>query len=234
MVPGEKCWFYSAVVGSGPAEFLIDSEAEITLLDIAVFKSIRDGPTLKPCDVQLSVANGRQIEVFGEVLLPITLDSVTVEHHTVVCNLSGKIGITDHRNGTLHMSDYNKTLVLHRKVASLCARVTIARVLVIPPRSEMIVPGVADNRRWSESIGLIESSNQLSKHGPVMLAKSLVSTEHGEVPLCIANVGEEPIVLQRGTVAAIIHIFPMEYNNSLSVVQDIFILLVKTGLCLRG
>ena len=195
-------------------------------MDFAVFKSIRDGPTLKPCDVQLSAANGRQIEVFGEVLLPITLDSVTVEHHTVVCNLSGKIGIigedllsrvgaiTDHRNGTLHMSDYNKTLVLHRKGASLCARVSIARVSVIPPRSEMIVPGVADNRRWSESIGLIESSNQLSKHGPVMLAKSLVSTEHGEVPLRIANVGEEPIVLQRGTVAAIIRpVSAIDGNN---------------------
>ena len=149
---------------SGPAEFLIDSGAEITLLDVAIFKSIRDGPTLKTCDVQLSAANGRQSEVFGEVLLHITLDSVTVEHHTVVCNLSGKIGIigedlmgviTNHRNGTLHMSDYNKTVVLHRKDASLCARFTIARVSVIPPRSELIVPGVADNHRWSKSIGLI-------------------------------------------------------------------------------
>ena len=92
-LPGEKYWFYSAVVGSGPAEFLIDSGAEITLLDIAFLKSIRDGPPLKPRDVQLSAANGRQIEVFGEVLLPITLGSVTVEHHMVVCNLSGKIGI---------------------------------------------------------------------------------------------------------------------------------------------
>ncbi|KAK3743518.1 hypothetical protein QZH41_015906, partial [Actinostola sp. cb2023] len=83
-----------------------------------------------------------------------------------------------------------------------CRRVVVESTTVIPPGSELIVPGRFIDPRSSGSMGVLEPSVRFAKTQSLLLAKTLVNTEKEVVPLRVLNVTNTPCTLYKGTVAA--------------------------------
>ena len=227
---GGACWYTSVEVCEEPTEFLLDTGASVTLIDKTVYDKFRSPPELQKCDVKLIAANGEGISVYGKAFLPLTFGDTTAEHQTVVCNLSGSIGIlgidllerlgavADLSKGLLSLKSTGATVKLHKRNMPVVARVTVAEPAVLPPHSEMIINGRPDQRRWREKIGIVEPLRNFGGIDPILTAKCVVDSSSGSVPVRVANLGDEPVVLNRGTVVALIK--PIESIEPLPVPED--------------
>ena len=107
---------------------------------------------------------------------------------------------------TLHARTLGAALRLHRAGMSKCSKVTLVDTAVVPPRSEIILAGRKVGGRWdpNEKLGIVEPTTQLPENGQILVAKALVNAEQDCVPIRVANLTSEPVVLRRGTVAGLL------------------------------
>ena len=141
-----------------------------------------------------------------------------MKHDVIVCDLPGTEaimgidlieelgGVLDVANGTLHAKSMGVTLRLHRAGVSKCSKVALVVTSIIPPQSEVILARRKVGSQWNvnEKLGLGEPTTQLPENGQILVAKALVNAEQDCVPLRVANLTSEPVVLRRGTVAGLL------------------------------
>ena len=98
-------------------------------------------------------------------------------------------------------SQKEETSTSHEEPQPHCSRVKVGRTLVVPPHSEVIIPGelVGD----VTGIGVLEPTERLLKSNQLLLAKAVVNTGSPTIPLRVLNPTDEPRKVYRGTVAAI-------------------------------
>ena len=201
-----------------PVDMLVDTGATVSLVDKKVFDLVRSGRALQKVKRRLIAANGESLKVYGEARLKFMLQGHLVKHDVIVCDLPGAEaimgidliedlgGVLDVANGTLHAKSLGVTLRLHRAGVSKCSKVALVDTSIIPPRSEVILAGRKIGGRWNENekLGLVEPTTQLPENGQILVAKALVNAERDCVPLRVANLTSEPVVLRRGTVAGLL------------------------------
>ena len=211
------CWHLSAELHSVPLDMLVDTGATVSLVD-KIFDQVKKKWSLKKIKRRLIAANGEPLQVYGEACLKFMLQGHLVKHDVIVCDLPGAEaimgidliedlgGVLDVSNGTLHAKSLGATLKLHRSGVSKCSRVALVDTMIVPPRSEVMLAGRKVGDRWNtkEKIGIVEPSTQLPENGQILVAKALVSAEQECVPLRVANLTDETVVLRRGTVAGIL------------------------------
>ena len=75
----------------------------------------------------------------------------------------------------------------------------MTETVVVPPRSEMIIPGVVlGNPHFTAA--MIESEDIPLCDGRVALAKMLVNPSNGDVPVRLMNLGNQPETIPKGLV----------------------------------
>ena len=79
---------------------------------------------------------------------------------------------------------------------------TVKENVVIPPQSEVILPGKLSGP-VSHIIGIIEPYEKFVLKRGLMIAKSVVDTKYSYIPIRVANLGYELCTVYKGTVAAI-------------------------------
>ena len=81
-------------------------------------------------------------------------------------------------------------------------RVTVGETITIPPNSEIIVQGKINNDSFSCAQVIVEpTDSRLSERG-ILVAKSLVDVQTGELPLRLSNMSDDSHKSFSGTLAA--------------------------------
>lgn len=229
----EEGYFVAALIQGNSVAFLVDTGSCCTILS----KSLLDSwpqetrPRLAPVDIQLVTATGESSPFLGKAEVEISLGNQTLLHEVLFADIKndGILGIDfmiKHKCDVLLSKDHlvlnsEKIACFHSSVAvtSTCCRIAVLEKVEIPPECEVIVKGRPLDKFDKNGTGIVEASECFVNRSGLMVAKALVSPETGTVPIRIMNLGGEPILVHKNTVAAIyepVETGRLEKVNSLS------------------
>ena len=194
------------------SDFLVDSGSTYTIVDREFFQGLPDCVQSRfvECDVALGSASGELLKVFGEVNLSLELRNKVFETSVKVVALGDKTTILgldfmEQNDCILHMGrGYRRMGVhkvhLHHKGDTQCARIQVTETSCVPPDHEVIISAKFDYNHWVSltEIGLVESTQSITSHTGLLVARSLMQTEKAVVPLRVANLTDKMITLSGG------------------------------------
>ncbi|KAK3728412.1 hypothetical protein QZH41_020431, partial [Actinostola sp. cb2023] len=187
-----------------PVNFLIDTGANITIIKSVVIEQIpqSDRPLLEDAATTMVLANGSTAPFQGCGMCKVRVGNIVALHPVWVADIEpeGILGLDFLRTfgGELVCKNGSCELQFDPATESSeqgCRRVVVESTTVIPPGSELIVPGRFIDPRSSGSMGVLEPSVRFAKTQSLLLAKTLVNTEKEVVPLRVLNVTNTPCTL---------------------------------------
>jgi len=147
--------YIRAQIGRKDAFCLVDTGSE----KCVITRKLIDEATMEPAGCRLFAANGTTINVVGEIILNVHVGDLTIPTRFVVSDnvtepMLGVIWLK--RNRIIWDFSKDKLLVNGRKFSlisrhskSLCRRIVSIENTLIPPRSQMILPGRIEMNRMS-------------------------------------------------------------------------------------
>ncbi len=174
------------------------------------------GPGLDKSKHGFKGVGGSTLKARGELYLDFVVDkcddfsiSFTVAD---IGELDGILGMdfidryvhtTDWVSGTLQTS--HGTVTMHREQTSTCAHVRLADNVVIPPESQITVPGIVDSSAWKcKSDGILEPITKIMQDKMVVMPRALVSTKNDSVPMTLMNATSNYVTLKGNTSVAML------------------------------
>ena len=195
-------------------KFLIDTGSSVSILARRIFQRISRVNALKVREFteRLVLADGSQLPVHGVIDLPLAFEGITVEHPVIIAEIESDMllgidFIKDKRcelsygEGVFRVEDTSLELFEASGQLSAC-RITAENTVILPPHSEMIVPGVVQKRSDLPRCAITESVTSLKKEG-VLLGRVLVDPTKRVVPLRVLNPGDSTVVLPKDANLAI-------------------------------
>ena len=196
--------------------FLIDTGSNISILNknIADSWSKKSDLVIEPVYQSLVTVTGETAPLHGKANFLISLDSQNLAHNLYLADINndGILGIDflqrfccnvllNERcieSGGERISCYS----LKNDGNTACCQVTVKENVVIPPESEIILPGklIGPN---SHTVGIIEPLQKFVLKSGLLIAKSIVDIKNGSIQIRVVNLGYEPFTVYKGTVAAI-------------------------------
>ena len=162
---------------------------------------------------QLRLADGDVVNTQGSVklLLKLGTDSVPIQHDCIVAAVEAPavVGldfmwahgcILNVPEGTLVVEDKVHVCRTMQHLPS-CFRIAMAETIIVPPYSEMVIPGVVQGQAHFTE-GVIEIIEFHLCDGHVALAKLVVNPAGGDVPLHVVNMGYQSAKLHEGMIIA--------------------------------
>lgn len=195
---------------------LVDTGSSKSLISKDFYDSLdMTNVTSEKTNTKLLTANSTEINVFGEVMLPLTIGSKEYTQHFIVADIKEFKGIIGMNFLGSHQGKVDidkKTLKLGKSKVWLksnptagITRVKLVENVSIPPCSEMLVSCAVDRPCFLEE-GLVEPVKFL-KGRKLLLAKSLVNPQC-KIVLSFINMGEKPVNLKSDTIVG--KIYPVE------------------------
>ncbi|XP_069125649.1 uncharacterized protein [Argopecten irradians] len=183
---------------------------------LTVYESIpeEDRPKLQEVTKDIVAANGAELEVLGKgefLLKPEGCNDMYTEAVVAEISTDGllgldfmarKNGVLDLRMGKLTLDDTPMDMKYEGTLG--CFRVSATEQRIIPPNSEVIIPGKLHTHAGETLTGdslLVEGSVSFVKGEKALVARSLV-TAASVVPLRLMNVQDKPQVIYTGTTIA--------------------------------
>lgn len=192
--------------------FLVDTGSQACLLDAHVFMTLDKRPPLKPCSLSLSTADGRDMKVLGKIDLEFEIGEIGFCHEFIVAelgNLRGIIGMDFLENNDVIFQISRGLLViggqsiqLERETGPVCARVRVAKNIVVPPDCEVVVPAYSVGSVDKSVNSLLEPFQFLSQKG-LLVARTLVNPE--KILFSIVNISNRPVRIKKHTTVASVH-----------------------------
>ena len=214
LIPDTLGSLYVSVDLQGITVFaLVDSGSTISVIHPDVLARI---PGMVDADIEhpggeLRMADGGVVRTLGSVNLcmKIGTDNLSMEHKMVVAPVEAPavLGLDFLRAHRCILDVDGCTLrvggAVHacRSITDMpaCYHISMTETVVVPPRSEMIIPGVVlGNPHFTAA--MIESGDIPLCDGRVALAKMLVNPSNGDVPVRLMNLGNQPEILPEGLV----------------------------------
>jgi hypothetical protein len=179
--------------------------------------------------VSLSTADGRHIDVFGRVTLPLQIAKHVILVELIVANCAEEIilGIPYLAQsqckidfGTMKMHLFGTAVPCYdAKARPLSSAVRVTQTVTIDPGTECIVPGRV-NRIAVEQEGLLGPTKGFVRKHKVLVANVLVNTkDNNKVPMRLYNPGRIPVTIYKGSLAA--QIQPVQEVYSVGDVEQI-------------
>ena len=123
------------------------------------------------------------------------------------------------RGGMYELADANsrERVEPSRAQTATCCRFRVKRTTVVPPRSEVVVLGRLQETPETDMDMVLEPRAQFVATKKLLLAKTVVSTAQGTVPLRVLNPTDEACTVHEDTFAAIAEpateVSPWEQRN---------------------
>ena len=203
--------YISLRINGIPVMALVDSGSTLSVIHPTILSRITGDQEMvrKSSSGQLRLADGGLVDTLGTVQLSLRLgsDSYFIQHEMVVAAveapavigldfLRGHGCILDIQMGTLAVRGNVHTCRAMRDMPAIF-RISMTETVVVPPFSEMYVPGtVQGEAHFTE--GLVEGTCSPLCEGNVALAKMVVNPTQGNLPLRVANLSKEPQTLFKG------------------------------------
>ncbi len=219
-VISSTCWYVSGELGGMKTELLVDSGSSYTVIDYNLFRQIpeRQRPTLHKVNLVLRSATGEKLKIFGQINVDIKLGDKKFATPVKVVALGDKTAILgldfmakydcmiNMGKGVLQMEPDMK-IKLHRQAVHKCARIQAYENVCIPPNHEMIIKGRINQKhqRFDDVLGTVEPTSSLAESKGLLVARALVNTEPGLVPIKVANFTPNQIQLDQGYTIAMLH-----------------------------
>ena len=162
-------------------------------------------------------ANGERLKVYGECTMSVEVAWTSFRVAVLIGYTPGNAFIL----GTDVMAELGFTIrvgpesvIIEKLETSVpmyqdrrhrCCRIQVAESISVPPGCEMLVTGTPKGNRWSksETIGLVEGLGDFLRETGLMVARAVVDPKKGRIPVRVANMGPETVVLRPGTPMAL-------------------------------
>ena len=226
---GKSCLLANCSIEDVVHKFLVDTGSVASILSKNVFMTLKNRPTLVETEASLTAANGGSLNILGSVDLRFNLGNSSFCHEFIVAevdDLNGILGmdfLEQHNvtiqvaQGLLMFADQNH-IQLERDYAPLCTRVKLAKKVIIPPDSEVIVPGYAVGVKDTSVNNLVEPFQFLQSKG-LLIARTLVNPEN--IQFSVSNISDRPVRLDKHTtVASLQHVKLVQTNASHELIVD--------------
>ena len=200
--------FIQAKLGDHQAECLVDTGATLTLVSNKVWNTIKGTKSLDSFDSKIVSASGNKLNTMGKTRLCLVINDTSCAMDVVIAEMDvdAILGLdfmishnvkVDVRGMVMNINGKSCSLTQAGKIG--CYRVTVSEQVVVPGRSEVIVPGkLVDWTEQQGQIGVIEPSDSFITSNKGMVAKTLVKANE-QVPIRCANFSDEPHILYPGT-----------------------------------
>ena len=159
--------------------------------------------SVEECLVPLLSADGGPLKVYGRVQLEFMIDRHVFVHSFVIADLPdmfGILGIDFLEDNDMSIRISRKQLEFNGNVIKLvkisgdgCARIKVAKHVVIPPNSQMIVKGYVDGESTFQE-GLVEPVQNVASMG-LLCARAIVDTESKDIGLSVLNLSDRSVPL---------------------------------------
>ena len=164
-----------------PLKFLIDTGAVVTSLKGDVLQILNFGP--------LKVVHVIVAELQADAILGMDF---SLKHEC-------KVDVSPQYNNLIANSHVMK--LWHENTTAQCCKITIKEDVLIPPATEMLIPGVIHRRGCDSHVNLVQGSQRFVEKYGILLCHSVVDIHHGVMPLRLLNPFQENVQLYKSTVA---------------------------------
>lgn len=183
----------------------VDSGSTVTTIHPDLFEKITRADTVpfKQCDRNVIVGNNDKVRATGATELDICFrGGDSYKHKTLIADLALPFII-----GKDFMKKNPSTINLGKNTLTVCGiehfcyeeshlpreyKIRVARTVVVPPRSEMIIEGQLEDAPPFVT-GLLEASR--TSNPDLLVARILLEPANGIVPVRIANTSKQPLTL---------------------------------------
>ena len=208
--------FLNCNVNSVAVNLLVDSGSPVTILNVGAYQRLSGTrPDIDSVDVTLWGIGRREIPVIGKTVIQFTILGKLFEQETMIADLG--FDLADGILGEDFMNKHDGALYFRKKVLKLgkssvclakgdnfvCSRVRITESTVVPAESEVHIKAFVDGET-DHNEGMVEPAKLLDSKG-ILLPRTLVKTENGEILLSVLNTNTYPEALNWSTVVATLH-----------------------------
>lgn len=195
---------------------LVDTGANVTILSNAFITNLEPDISVTPVEIDLVTATGEKKPFNGEYMVNIQLGSHVFEHKVLVADIKDK-GILGMdflcKNACDVMLSKQCLLVKGTRVPCFrfcdeikgscsTSRVAVVEQQVVPANSEMMVTGRFIDPVWWDTIGLVVPSQKFKEAENVLVAKAIIDSSNGVVPLRVVNLSDTPCTIYSDTIIA--------------------------------
>lgn len=191
---------------------LIDSGSTLSVMHPRKFEalSLKERPPILKVDGNLRMADGGLISQLGYVTVPLTMSNgLTLKQQVVLADVEAPVilgfdflqnhnCVLDAAQGTLSVDGEMLTCTPENKM-SLVFRVALAETVIVPPESEMILPGNIQGNPCYTCAVIEPNSSFVSKHKDILVGRTLVDSNVERVPLRVVNLSTKPVQLYQNT-----------------------------------
>ena len=206
-------WYLPASINSQSGDFLLDGGANSTMIKKEYYDTLSPKPPIVPSGMQVEVANGGIMQVYGLATVPFVIDGrVYMMKCLVMTGLSqwgvGILGADFQHiyrcalegwSGKLFMEEYRH--IAWAKPESSVQGIRLTKDLILPPRRADYCPVVLNSIQYEESICFIPTGRLA--HMSVMANASLVNVD--EPTVCLWNPSSMRIRVNAGTLVGALY-----------------------------
>lgn len=213
---GDEGLYALTYINGVPVKMLVDTGASVTILKKELFEKLplTSKETLQPVNLSLVTATGETSAFLGKIHLDIDMGRYTFTHEVLIADIQND-GILGVDFLTPNQCDVmiSKSCLLYKGGSIPCyhfnqsskptvCRVAVSQDVVVPPDTEVIVPGRFVDSVINTETGLVSAlPNFVNKHG-LLMAYGLVEPKNGVVPLRFLNVSGKSCTIPKDTVSA--------------------------------
>jgi len=198
-------------VGHRVYDCLLDTGSEVCLFPERIIDSV----AVRRTNRTLKAANGTNIPILGEVTLPVIIGQYTTQVNGLVSQhvsepmlgidfLVDNKAVWDFDQSTICIGGSWHLLRSRSDKRQWCRRCVLQEDVVIPARSEAVLPTQIQFQRLSETYSDEDWSTEVSSvQDGLFVSRTLVPRDTwSDVPVRVMNVKKEPMSLATGTIIA--------------------------------
>lgn len=193
---------------------LIDTGANVAIVSENSFMCIEPSlrPQIFPVHSKLITATGAATPFIGQTKVEIQIDNNRFIHDVLIADIQNDVilGIdflTKHKcdvllsKNCLDVQGDKIPCFRYSNDVFTCCRIAVSDHAVVPPGTEIIVPG-RPMGHISKSPNVLEPTQHFVEKQGLLIARSLVDPAKGVVPLRVLNLPNEPCKIYKNTIAA--------------------------------
>ena len=212
-------YFVCAKVNEKPVTMLCDSGANVTILNSSLLNrsTWKDSvePSLSPVNTMLLTITGESKPFLGKAVVQICLGKCTFQHEVLFADITqdGILGIDFMMKNKCDLIISKSCLkvkgeeipcYMSSSSHPLCCRVALVENVSVPPESEIIVSGKPLDSFDRSTPGAVEPAMKFVQNTGLLVAKVLVDTKNGNIPMRLANLSRDSVNVNKGTVTALL------------------------------